>query len=38
MKTLREIVLLFGPHEIVALILFTATVMIWAVTLEALLR
>lgn len=37
MKRFKEIIELFGPHEIVALALFLATVYIWAVTLRALL-
>lgn len=36
MKRLKEIVELFGPHEIVALAAFLATVYIWAMTLRAL--
>lgn len=38
LKRLSEIVALAGPHEIIALTLFLATVAIWAVTLEALYR
>lgn len=37
MRKLKEIVELFGPHEIIALVLFCSTVMIWAETLRALL-
>jgi hypothetical protein len=35
---MKRILELFGPHEIIALVLFLATVLIWAVTLSELLR
>lgn len=38
MKRLIAIVVLLGPHELVALSLFLATVAVWAVTLEEIYR
>ena len=38
MKMFKEIVSLIGPLEIIALVLFLSTVMIWGVTLQALYR
>lgn len=35
MKRLIEVLALLGPHELVALALFLATVAVWAVTLSA---
>lgn len=36
MKLIKDMIELFGPHEIIALVLFCATVMIWGVTLHVL--
>ena len=38
MKMFKEIVSLVGPHEIIALVLFLSTVMIWGVTLQSMYR
>lgn len=35
-KRVGEIIKLFGPHEIVALAAFLVTVMVWAITLQAM--
>jgi len=33
-KLLKETLLLIGPHELVALVMFIACVMVWGVTLR----
>jgi len=35
--TLKDWIALFGPHEIIALAMFLATVMIWGVTIRVLI-